>query len=59
MVMINSRPNYIPTYTEMRLAEERLQTHFVTFGIMEEYVESVARLHHIFSGGTPRQTSSQ
>ena len=44
------RLNYHASEAEIAVAIQRIQTQFVTFGLMEEYVESVARLHEIWQG---------
>jgi hypothetical protein len=43
------RPNYQLTESEVEVALGRLER-FSAVGIMEEYSESVARLHKIYNG---------
>ena len=52
VVQTRSRSNYLPSEAEVSVAIQRIKTQFVTFGLMEEYVESVARLHTIWQGTT-------
>eukprot|EP00240_Pyramimonas_obovata_P001987 CAMPEP_0118959014 /NCGR_PEP_ID=MMETSP1169-20130426/62917_1 /TAXON_ID=36882 /ORGANISM="Pyramimonas obovata, Strain CCMP722" /LENGTH=452 /DNA_ID=CAMNT_0006907141 /DNA_START=79 /DNA_END=1439 /DNA_ORIENTATION=- len=56
-IMEASRENYFPSEAEVQVAVHRLRTQFVAVGIMEEYVESVARLHQIFRGNEPLDRS--